>query len=269
MRARCQRWTGRALWLACGLVLAGCGVTIEKPQMPTLATAPPPNPLALGAQDIINLNRYVQSEREAAQAAMASGQHRAAAGHWSTVLALRPEDAEALAGRQVAVAAAQVAAQQYFQRAQMARNRGDVEGAQRLALEALARDPESTEAVQALRQWQRDRNRASGRVEPKPASRAGAKPAGFSGEDWEYASLLSEAGDIEGALQLLLPAASRPGADSRLRSRACELLLDLARSRQALNDNATAIASLERCLRIEPKHAEATRLLQSLKAAKR
>lgn len=258
--------------LACCLALAGCGITLEKPQLPAMLSAPPPDPLALSREDVGALERYVEAQRGEAQARMQGGQHWAAAGHWATVLALRPDDAEALAGHQSALAAARAAAQQSLQRAQQAHARGDVEGAQRLALEALAQDPESTAAAQALRQWQRERNRTPGRAEARPAAAPAAKagaPAGLSGEEWEYANLMAEAGDVEGALQLLLPAASRPGAEARLRRRSCDLLLELARSRQALNDLKTASASAQRCLRIEPRHAGATRLLQQLAAARR
>lgn len=255
------------------LLLAGCGITVEKPELPKVLAAPPANPLALSPQDLTVLDQYVQAQRAAAQVATAEGRHQAAAGHWATVLALRPDDAEAATGRQAALAAAQLEAQQFFQRAQQAHGRGDLEGAQHLALEALARDPERMEAVQALRQWQRERNRGAGRVPAKaaaaPQPSRGAKPVGLSGEDWEYASLLAESGDIEGALQLLLPAASRPGADARLRARSCELLLDLARERVAFNDRTTALASVQRCLRLEPRHPDATRMLQQLKSGKR
>ncbi|MDE2372333.1 MAG: hypothetical protein KGN16_25435, partial [Burkholderiales bacterium] len=76
---------------------------------------------------------------------------REAGDAWDIVLALHPQDAAALAGRDRARAQARAAAASRVQRARLAHLRGNVDEAVKLYLEALAQVPDDADAIAALR----------------------------------------------------------------------------------------------------------------------
>jgi tetratricopeptide (TPR) repeat protein len=266
----------RTTGLVFSLLLTACSVTFERPELPSLS--PTPNPYALSAADIQLLNSYANEQRVAAREAQQAERFRDAQSHWLAVLTLHPNDAEAEQGLQGARSAAQAAAAAHFLKVQAARARKDLEAAQRWALETLALDPTHTEAVSALRQLQLERNRRLGRSNGAMSAtdstrRARARSGTSTGtstavDDLEHASLLADAGEIEGALQILLPLTAKPGANPELRNRTCTLLLRQARARLT-SDRKAALSSIERCLQVQPKHSEAVRLQQSLRAQPR
>lgn len=235
-------------WVAPGLVLwlAGCAAPVQTP--PPAPQAPPPPQAADPLPD------WLDAERARARAALAAGQPVAARQAWAAVLALAPDDAEALDGHQQARASAAETAAALLRGAELARSRGDTEAAMGASLQALALDPTLVAPARLLRELEQQRSRRSG--PPRPRAAAPAWP--------EEAELLLAEGDVSGALRLAEPLARGARADAPIRQRVCELLLREA-ERLGRTDTAAAREPLQRCLQLLPRHAQALQRLRQLR----
>lgn len=152
--------------VACAALLAGCASAPEAPPV-----APPPIVAAPAPAATDALSAFEQHQRGAAQAAARQGRWAAAVWTWDVVLALRPGDAAAREAHAAAQAAAKSVAADRKARAHQARQRGDLDGAIRLYLQALAAVPDDSAAAQALRDIERTRTQRGN-------SRGAAKTAG-------------------------------------------------------------------------------------------
>jgi tetratricopeptide (TPR) repeat protein len=264
------------------LLLAAC---TTPPGAPSPRAEPPPSGQVQRSTDLPTppqrrlaaIELFEQNHRTAAEIAAAKGRWNEALWAWDVVLALKPDDADAQAGRRKAEASAQAAVVDRLPRAAQARSRGDLEQATRLYLEVLALRPGHAEAADALRTIERDRSRRQA-VGPfaramvpgsaSAAKNAPARSARAAGTrvDLEHASLLAGQGEIDAAIALLQPA---PGAQ-RLDAAARALLADLyvkQADKLVASDKAAAIRALRQGLRTVPGHAAASSRLRQLLAA--
>lgn len=267
---------GRPARRAAALVvawLAGCA-SVPPPVEPgpvTPAPAPPATPAPSAPPP--DLAAFEMQQRQAAEAAARQGRWTDAQWAWDVVIALQPKDADAAARRAQAAAAGQAAAAERLQRARQAQQRGDLDAAARAYLDVLALAPEQAEAAEALRAIERERVRRS---PSRPFARApAAKPPpasvetdarGVADSELEHASMLATQGEIDAAIALL-----QPTQEGRRKDPAAAALLGDLYWRQAERllptDRAGAIAALERCLRVQPRHAQARARLRELRGA--
>lgn len=266
-----------ALVLAVSLLLAAC--TTPPGPAPAPPAAPPSSAPRAGEPApprgaLSPLDQFESTQRTAAEAASRRGRWSEAIWAWDVVLALKPNDAEALAARRSAEASAQAAVAERLPRAAQARARGDIDQATRLYLEVLALSPGHTEAADALRAMERDRSRrqavgpfarAPSMVTPVASARnAAAKPG--QRLDLEHASLLADAGEIDAAIATLQPATTGRSHDPEARALIADLYVRQA-DKLAPSDRAGAIRALRLGLQAVPGHALATQRLRQLQAA--
>lgn len=260
------------------MVLAACSTPPGAPP-PVAEPAPRPEPRSAEQpaprRTPTAIDQFEQNHRTAADLAARKGRWSEAIWAWDVVLAIKPDDADALAGRRKAEAAAQAAAAERLPRAAQARSRGDFEQATRLYLEVLALRPGHTEAADALRAMEIDRSRRQA-VGPfaramvpgaATAPRAGqARPTTGSGIDLEHASLLAGQGEVDAAIALLQGANGTRRTDTQARAMLADLYVKQA-DRLAVSDRAAAINALRQSLRAVPGHPAATLKLRQLQAA--
>lgn len=254
MRRRSPTASG-GLALGLSLLLAGCAVS-PPPAAPTPFAAP-----ASQAAPRPEVLAFEMDQRGTARTAAHEGRWPDAAWAWDIVLALLPQDVEALSGRQMALAHVQAEVAERLPLAKAARSRGQADLAGRLYLEILALAPGHVEAANALRTIERERSRhqavggfARAPVAPDPSRSEARARASARQLDLEHASLLASQGDLDAAITLLWPEpASLPtGAGSR--RLLAELLLQRA-DKQAATDRAAAVESVRQSLRLQPNQA--------------
>jgi len=234
------------------LLLAGCA-SAPKP----LPEAAPP--VALSAPVVADtLPVFEQRQRDAAQAAARQGRWADAVWAWDVVLALRPDDASARDARAAARASAKKVAAEREARAYQARQRGNLDGATKLYLEALAAAPDDTSAADALRDIERKRTRRGNLSGPRSAQPRPAPTADRN--EPEHASLLAAQGEYESAIALLTPLAR---SDAHVRTQLADIYWRQAQ-RLEPRDRAAAIAALRHCLQLDPGHQAAAQKLKAL-----
>ncbi len=269
----------RQAW-ACGMAALVTGCAVAPPMPPTApqstnaATPVPQRDSA--ARDQASLARFESEQRTAALAASTAGHWRQAALRWEAVAVLRPEDAQARAEVERALAQATQAAEARLPLARRARQRGDADAAQRLYLEVLALAPGQAEAAEALRALERERvarqhlgqlssftltsRFTASALMQAEASRAPRGRAPQSNEI-EHATLLADQGELDGAIELLTPLVSTSRPNPAAQSLLADLYLRRAKA-LAESNRPGAIQALQRSLQIQPAQAEARRLLQ-------
>ncbi len=252
----------------------------HEPPAPASPRGLPPAPEAQA------LLTFEKSQRNAAEAAAAQQRWVDAIWAWEVVLALKPRDAQAQAQRSAAQAAVAAGVAERLPRAAQARQRGDAEAASRLYLEVLALAPGEPGAAEALREMERQRARRTAAVTarapstsaalslaaalpprqmaPPPAallpSHSALKPAPdptterADSNDLEHASLLAAQGEIDAAIALLRPLASRPRANPAARTPLADLYWRQAERLEARGERGAAITALQRCLQLVPSH---------------
>ncbi|MDZ7591872.1 MAG: hypothetical protein U5L05_14590 [Rubrivivax sp.] len=219
------------------------------------------------------LSAFERQHRQMAAQAASQGRWADAQAAWDVVLALSPQDGEALMRRREAVAAAAAGVAERLPRARQAQRKGDLEGASRLYLEVLALDPRHADAAAALRAIESERMRRSRSIVASrlPAYRSPPAPApmpaaGAVRSDVEHAAMLSRQGEVDAAIALLQPVATAPRPDPAARALMADLYVQQA-DRLAATDRAAAILALENSLRFAPGHPVATRQIRALRQA--
>jgi len=235
------------------VLLAGCAAAPEAPPATAPVAVPAPAPPVIDT-----VPAFAQQQRDAAQAAARQGRWADAVWAWDVVLALRPGDVAAREARAAAQASAQHVAAEREARAHQARQRGDLDGAIKLYLEALAVAPDDASAADALRDIERARTRRGNLVGPRSAQSRPPPSAGRN--ELEHASMLASQGEFESAIALLAPLAR---SDARARAQLADIYWRQAQRLEA-NDRAGAIAALRRCLLLEPGHKAAAQKLAAL-----
>ena len=259
-----------ALWAG---LLMGCASVPPPAAEPGRPAALPAPAVAPASADLV-----AEFERGQSQRAMASerqGRLAEAALAWEALTVLRPESADYAARLQQLRRRIAAAAAEGMARAAEEQRRGDLDRASRALLQVLALAPEHRPAADALRGIERERNqrnfvgRFSRNAMPRaPAAELDASPAPTVMDRGllEHASMLAGQGEIDSAIGLISRPADERGADPELR----RLLADLYfRKAQTLLPQRVgeAIAALERCLKLDPKHRAARARLQTLRPA--
>ncbi len=292
--AQIKTKTALSLW---GLaLLAGCA---SKPQpAPELPSAQPalPQPEPRIAEPVPpnpQLRMFEERQREAARTFMRQQRWVDAQWAWQVILALHPQDGEALAQRAAASVAAAKAVAEKLPLAQLAQQKGEWDSATRWYLEVLSLDPGHAEAADALRQVERQRTKrgvvtgawglyttpagsgsrrtgSSRHTTDGVASVAGSSDVTtaltVANQDMEHASLLAGQGELDAAIALLTPLLNKPGpAAGAVRKQLLALYLDKAALLEK-TDTASAVTSLELALQLAPNDKDARARLQSLKA---
>lgn len=255
------------------LLLSACAGTAP-PQPPPAAPDRQALPPQRG-QDAVE--SFEDRQRAQAETAMQQRRWADALWAWDVVLALEPRDVRAREQRNRARAQAEAAATERRARAQQARQKGDVEGAMKLYLEALSQWPDDAEAADALREMERQRTRrgnvngyrAPGAAvvqRPYPDERKAAAAVVTGHNELEHASLLASQGDLDAAIAMLQPLTMGRRPDPAVRSRLADLYWRKG-EQLAPADPQAAIGALQRALQLAPGHPKATAKLKELKAA--
>lgn len=205
---------------------------------------------------------------------MAQARYLDAARAWQGLLALRPDDADALQGLAAARTASQAGAREAAARARSAQSRGQVEAAMRGWVEVLAFAPYDDSAAVALRGLEAERARRA--LAPSPLARApgvsltraerDAVPPTAPHAELEHATLLAAQGEVDAAIALLAPLARGGGADPALKSALANLYVRQAERLASAGQRQAALDALNRCLRLQPRHALALQLRARLRA---
>jgi tetratricopeptide (TPR) repeat protein len=237
---------------------------------------------------------FEEGQRDAARAFMRRQRWVDAQWAWSVILALHPQDREAIAQHAAATDAASKAVAETLPLAKLAQQKGEWADATRLYLKVLSLDPDQMEAAEALRQvelqrsrrgvvqgsWARyatpagsvsHRTRSSRPATPDAAPGSGRADAAtappVANQDMEHASLLAGQGELDAAIALLAPLLDKPGpAAGAARKQLLALYLDKAAQLEKA-DRASAVTSLEMALRLAPDNKDALARLQALRAS--
>lgn len=277
---RRQGARGAAQACAAGLVvwLGGCAAP---PPASAPVDAPPPAPSVQAAADP-ELQRWEDQQRDRAAKAEAQGRWAEAVTVWQSLALLRPDDSATAARLNAARQRVDALAAERMAAAATALRRGDVDAASLAYLDALALDPGRKPAADALRQIERERNRRSqvGRFARSPVTTAAATPAPRRAADPEYAAaenseasrsaqnllehatLLARQGDVDSAIQLLRDA-PQTRSDAALRAQLADLYVQKGEALRPRQPDAARSAA-EAALALDPRHAAARALLQSL-----
>jgi tetratricopeptide (TPR) repeat protein len=221
---------------------------------------------------------FEQRQRERAASLARQGRLADAAVAWELLTVLRPESAEYRERLAEARSLAEAAAAERMQRAAAAYKRGELDNATLHYLSVLAVQPEHAQAAEALRSVERDRNkryylgklsritltrRATQESEVAAAPRR-LQAAAADRNDLEHATMLATQGELDTAIQLLERHLAGDRRDDGARLLLAEVYFQKA-EKLAARDKASAIAALERCVRLDAGHARATALLKELR----
>jgi tetratricopeptide (TPR) repeat protein len=202
-----------------------------------------------------------------------------AATHWEILQLLRSDRPDY--GKKLAEARSHSshAASGHLQEADQARAQGQTSRAAMLYLKALAADPSSGEAAQALRDIEKERAR---RVNFSPSARGGngemsasvrrsskpgATPSTAEGRELDSAILLLHQADYSAAVQTLETYVRKNPQDDFGRRTLQDAYVDLARERAKEGKKEDALAYLEKAqgLRDNKSNPDLTRTIQSLR----
>jgi tetratricopeptide (TPR) repeat protein len=199
---------------------------------------------------------------------------------WEVLTVLRPESAEYRERLADVRKQAEAAAAERMQRAAAAHKRGEIDNATLHYLSVLAVQPEHTQAAEALRSIERDRNkrfylgklsritltrRATQDSEVAAAPRR-LQPSAADRNDLEHATMLATQGEFDTAIQLLERHLAADRRDEGARLLLAEVYYQKG-EKLAPRDKAAAITALEKCVRLDATHARAAALLKELKGS--
>lgn len=223
---------------------------------------------------------FEQRQRERAASLARQGRLADAAVAWEVLTVLKPDGAEYRERLAETRRQAEAAATERMQRAAAAQKRGELDNATLHYLSVLAVQPENTQAADALRTIERERNkrmylgkfsritltrRALQDSEVAAAPRRLQQPGTPADRnDLEHATMLATQGELDTAIQLLERHLAADRRDEPVRQLLAEVYFQKG-EKLATRDKAAAIAALERCIRLDATHARALAMLKELK----
>jgi hypothetical protein len=248
------------------------------PREPATASAPPVPSRAAGA-----VAAFERRQAEAAAAAMKRGHWADAALAWEILTLLRPEHMPYRERLAEAHARIDAAVAERLPAAAAALRRGDLDTAASSYVDVLALQPTQPQAVEGLRNIERERNRravATRFTRPLLARRSDASAttrratpattdyttAGVRNQ-LEHAALLAGASEIDAAITVLQGEQAARPADEAVRSALADLYFRRAEQLQS-RDRSAALEALAACLALAPQHTAARQLQQRLRAAR-
>lgn len=262
------RRTGGRAAIVCYCVVAACApvpvTTEEGTELPQ--SVPPGSPnLALERQ-----------QRERARDLTRQGAFGEAAIAWEVLSLLRPQVPEYADNLARVRSRVETRVAQRLQAADQMRRRGDSEQAAQLYLRALADDPLNSQAAEALRALERERNKRNylGKLSRVTLTRSAMAEAEQSRStarmadrnDLEHATLLMHQSEYAGAVQLLERYVKAFPQDEAGRVALAEACFQLA-ERNFANEPKAARPLLQRATKLDPSHDLALKRLRQLDAA--
>lgn len=262
-------------WLAMAVMLMAIGCASPAPEPAPADIRPPPYRAVPPQTD------FESRQKERAIALARQGKLADAAVAWEILEVLRPDVPEYREQLSRTRGLIDAAVAERLQRASQAQRRGDLEAAAQGFLAVLALQPEHTQAADALRAIERERNKRNvlgraarlafstrGPAASRPAGgdAAMAGPAAASDRnELEHAAMLTMQGDYDDAIQLLERRLASMRQDDVARSLLADAYYQKAEE-LAPRDKAEAINALEKSVRLDPAHPLAGARLKQLKA---
>ncbi|WP_088387738.1 tetratricopeptide repeat protein [Roseateles aquatilis] len=252
--------------LAAALALSAC---VSGPEVGSRGGEP--GPVGKGPQSAFEAAQLQRAQDQAKDGDLAE-----AAMSWEVLTVLRPDNTgyrDSLAATRQLIDGGVA---ERLQKGQQAQKRGDLDGATAQYLQALALQPDNGPAADALRSIEKDRNRKSylgtpSRITlrkatpatvptPKAAAAAKAQPAPDRNE-LEHIAMLAAQGEVDEPIRLLEKRTPQDRADPSARRLLADLYVRKA-EKVAASDKAGAMGWLQKCLKVDPKHARATALMR-------
>lgn len=277
-----RRLAGRPgvfLAVSAAMLMASCA-TQEATSPPVAGPSPMP-PVVPAPMGDRSVDQFESQQRQHAEQHARQGRLAEAALAWEVLTLLRPARSDYRERLAEARAAVDKAVSQRVAKATAAQQRGDIPGAERAWFEVLAVDPTHGAAANALREIERDRNRASviGRfaqppglaprngsvAAPAPRSRTPERAAATPGQRnlIEHASIMASQGELGAAIAMLSEPVGTAAADPQARLLLARLLVQRADAHPPSQREA-AVADLEHALKLNPKLESARARLQQL-----
>lgn len=266
-RSRSREFRGRLAAICCAL-LAACSqapVAIDSSGEPALPVL----------QDSPNA-AFEQQQRERAKDLTRQGAFGEAAIAWEVLALLRPDVVEYAENLRRTQSRIEARVAQRMLAADQARRRGEADQAAQLYLHALADDPLNTQAAQALRAIERERNRRNYLGKPSrltltryataEAEQSRAALSSVDRNDLEHASLLMHQSEYAEAIRILERYVKVFPQDEAARKALADACYQLAERKQA-NEPTAAQALLRRAVKFDPAHDQAAKRLRQLSAA--
>lgn len=266
-RSRSREFRGRLAAICCAL-LAACSqapVAIDSSGEPALPVL----------QDSPNA-AFEQQQRERAKDLTRQGAFGEAAIAWEVLALLRPDVVEYAENLRRTQSRIEARVAQRMLAADQARRRGEADQAAQLYLHALADDPLNTQAAQALRAIERERNRRNYLGKPSrltltryataEAEQSRAALSSVDRNDLEHASLLMHQSEYAEAIRILERYVKVFPQDEAARKALADACYQLAERKQA-NEPTAAQALLRRAVKLDPAHDQAAKRLRQLSAA--
>lgn len=209
----------------------------------------------------------------------AQGHLGEAATSWEVLTVLRPDVPDYAEQLTQTRARIDRTAAEQARLARQAQQRGTWDEAMQRHLAVLALKPDDPTAAEALRAIERDHNKrdhlgkyarltmASQAARGTASSKSDIEAANaLSAErnDLEHAAMLAGQGEFADAIALLSQRLQAHPKDEAARQALAEVYFGKAQAKEA-SDKAAAIAALQACLQLSPKHAAATAKLAALK----
>jgi hypothetical protein len=266
-----------ALLLAAAMGLAGgCATPQPNLEAPARDAPSPPRKTASPQSD------FEARQKERAITLGRQGRLADAAVAWEILGVLRPDVPEYREQWSRTQGQIDSAVAERLQRATQAQRRGELDVAAQGYLAVLALQPEHSQAADALRAIERERNKRNvlgraARLAPTPRTAAPARPPAAESaaatsastpdrNDLEHAAMLTIQGDHDDAIQLLEKRLAHSGQDEVARVMLADAYFQKAEE-LAPRDKAGAIAALEKSVRLDPAHPLAAARLKQLRAA--
>lgn len=266
-RSRSREFRGRLAAICC-VLLAACSqapVAIDSSGEPALPVL----------QDSPNA-AFEQQQRERAKDLTRQGAFGEAAIAWEVLALLRPDVVEYAENLRRTQSRIEARVAQRMLAADQARRRGEADQAAQLYLHALADDPLNTQAAQALRAIERERNRRNYLGKPSrltltryataEAEQSRAALSSVDRNDLEHASLLMHQSEYAEAIRILERYVKVFPQDEAARKALADACYQLAERKQA-NEPTAAQALLRRAVKLDPAHDQAAKRLRQLSAA--
>lgn len=263
---------------ALGLLLCAVLSACTSVAPPSAASGDPQDDQSQSVVSQAPAHAFEQRQRERAASLAKQGRLGEAAVAWELLTVLRPDSAEYRERLADTRKQAEAAATERMQRAAAAYKRGELDNATLYYLSVLAVQPDQTQAADALRSIERERNkrfylgklsrvtltrRAMQESEVAAAPRR-LQPAGADRNDIEHATMLATQGETDTAIQLLERHLAADRRDDAARQLLAEVYYQKG-EKLASRDKAAAIAALERSVRLDATHARAAAMLKELK----
>ncbi|WP_088281389.1 hypothetical protein [Ideonella sp. A 288] len=228
-----------------------------------------------------SIDHFEAQQRQHAEQHTRQGRLAEAALAWEVLTLLRPSRTDYRERLAEARAAIDKAVSQRVAKATAAQQRGDTHGAERAWFEVLAVEPTHGAAAHALREIEKERNRASvvGRFAQPPGlaprngaaaapvvrSRAPERAVATPGQRnlIEHASIMASQGELGAAIAMLSEPAGSAAPDPQAKLLLAQLLMQRADA-QPPSQREAAVADLEQALKLNPKLEAARARLQQL-----